>query len=84
MLLGQPIPTLTASYVGFTNGETATVLSSPPVITTSVTSGSPSAPVPSFSLVTGLITCQVICEELTRRFKREFMPSGRDCELRFR
>ena len=38
-LCGQPNPPLTASYSGFVNGETASVLTSPVILDTTATTG---------------------------------------------
>ena len=38
---GSPVPTITPSYFGFVNGDTAASLSTPPTCTTTYTQGSP-------------------------------------------
>jgi hypothetical protein len=44
ILFGAPVPTITAGYSGFKNGQTAADLTSPPVCTTNYTVGSPLGP----------------------------------------
>jgi gliding motility-associated-like protein len=39
--LGAPIPTLTASYTGLVNGESSSVLTTPPTLSTTATASSP-------------------------------------------
>jgi gliding motility-associated-like protein len=39
--LGAPIPTLTASYTGLANGESSSVLTTPPTLSTTATASSP-------------------------------------------
>ena len=41
MAYGQPLPTLTVSYIGFVNGDTFASLTTLPTVTTSATSNSP-------------------------------------------
>jgi hypothetical protein len=41
MVYGSPVPTLTAAYSGFVNGDNPGSLTNPPVITTTATAGSP-------------------------------------------
>ncbi len=41
MPYGGPLPTLTASYAGFVNGDTPASLSTPPTLTTTATAASP-------------------------------------------
>ena len=67
MPLGGPLPTLTASYSGFVNGDTASSLTSPVTLSTTATAGSPAGTYPitasgaasgnySISYVSGTLT----------------------------
>jgi hypothetical protein len=40
MTTGSPVPTLTVAYSGFVNGDTAAILTNPPIVSTTATSAS--------------------------------------------
>jgi hypothetical protein len=55
MAVGGAVPTLTASYSGFVNGDTTTVLSGSPVLSTTATSSSPAGTYP-ITVAAGTLT----------------------------